>query len=180
MPFYSYKLLENSRGRTAFSKEEQVSLGGLNGPIAAFVKRTKGKENPYRWHMAEMDILNEMGKAAKCHALLVDLKPDARDAVSLYRITNIWGHSYEFWTPIMIRFEVICADQKHKSPGRFKANFSLKESNPEVVYEFLYFNGGVLRGNWNWGRTGSVNGAMLWSDALSYFINNLPKQGSLA
>jgi hypothetical protein len=49
------------------------------------------------------------------------------------------------------------------------------EEREDEAHEFLYLNHGAKPGDrgWNWGPVGSVNGALLFRDALDYFMSEL-------
>jgi hypothetical protein len=175
MAFIVYRWNKDNEGFRRFEYEQEVSLAGKNGPIALHVNDIPKKEGikELHWHLTEDEILSRLGKTSHRHALVVDLKPTVENNVSLYQLKEIWGFSYEVWTPIAVRLETIFVDKSHLDPKEFKQRFDDKECVRVPVYEFLYLQGGIDGGFWSWGPVGSINGALLWPDALDYFIGVL-------
>ena len=95
------------------------------------------------------------------------LKPYQTANVSLYRVMNVWGHSYEAWTPVAVHLEALFVDREHLAPAEFKKRFRDRDADRDQIGEFLYLQGGVREGTWNWGMVGRVNGALLWPDAFA-------------
>jgi hypothetical protein len=48
-----------------------------------------------------------------------------------------------------------------------------RDAERDQLGEFLYLQGGVKKGTWNWGMVGRVNGALLWPDAFAYLTDSL-------
>lgn len=123
--------------------------------------------------MSETQLLTRLGVDSG-HAVLIDLKPTTKGNVSLYRITDVWGFSYLEWTPICLRLESLFIDEEKKDAEVFKKEFEHRaEDGGVVIHEFLYLNGGVGEGTWNWGMTGAVNSALLFRDAWEYLAGQV-------
>jgi len=105
--------------------------------------------------------------------IVIDLKPGVQRNVSLYRLCDVWGYSYNDRTPLALRLECIFADYDNPNPALFKSGFTCPPEAPSVVDEFLYVHGGVAGGMWNWGQAGRVNGALLRPDAIRYLATEL-------
>jgi len=173
MPFIVYRWGKDKEGFQRFERVEDVSLAGRNGPMARHVQEllVKKDSKELRWHMTESEILSRLGKPAEQYALIIDLKPNVKNTVSLYQLRDIWGFSYSEWTPIAIRLETLYVDEYAQDPTKFKQSFGDEKSERDQVHEFLYLQGGTdAKGSWSWGPVGSVNGALLYNDALNYFI----------
>lgn len=129
------------------------------------------------WHLPETELLKlVVEEKPSDHAILIDLKPNAKGNVSIYQLKDIWGFSYSEWTPIALHLETLFVDEEIENPDSFKNTFEAPNlKDRENVYEFLYLRGGTKGGTWNWGMVGRVNGALLWPDALKYFIDELRK-----
>ena len=171
MPFLLYQHWPNDAGSRTFRRVKQVSIGG-RGPIAAHVADECGDEPGCRWHMSETQLLSRL-TVTPDHAVLIDLKPTTQGNVSLYRLTDVWGFSYRQWTPICLRLESLFIDEHIENVEAFKEEFQLRSDGGVIAYEFLYLNGGVSEGNWNWGMTGAVNSALLFRDAWEYLAGQV-------
>jgi hypothetical protein len=156
----------------------QVALAGRGGPLAAAASRAtadsggKGRV----WELRAADILQHCGfNPVDEHRLLIDLKPNEACSVSLYELLRVWGYSYKYWTPLALRLRPLFVDVANDDPAAFKKAFSVPTKDPVLVHEFLYLQGGFRpqaskRNEWQWGRNGSVNAALLWPDAFAYFM----------
>jgi hypothetical protein len=151
----------------------QVKIAG-DGPLAA-IQRLKNPagECPFSWHAPGREIVKKITGEDDGHELVVDLKPYQSGNVSLYRVMNIWGHSYEAWTPLAVHLEALFVDMENHDPTEFKKRFVVGKAKRDEIGEFLYVQGGVREGNWNWGMVGRVNGALLWPDAFAYLTKSL-------
>lgn len=174
MPFIVYRKEGNQ-----LEKVKEVSLAGRNGPIYSLAKSkcsnihvNEEEEEGIGWEITEKEIIKELGFDAGLHRLVIDLKPSVKNNVSLYYLRKIFGYSYYGWTPIALQLETIFVDKYVENPEEFKQKFQPPEEG-DIVHEFLYLRGGYKEGNWVWGRAGSVNGCLLWPDALRFFIDKI-------
>lgn len=150
-----------------------MSIGGKHGPVAAHASGECGGVSRCGWHMSETRLLGRLGVTPE-HAVLIDLKPRKKGNVSLYRLTDVWGFSYREWTPLCLRLEPLFMDKKSDDAEAFKEEFEFRaEDGGTVIHEFLYLNGGISEGTWNWGMTGTVNGALLFRDAWEYLAGQV-------
>ena len=101
------------------------------------------------------------------------MKPRVAGNVSLYRLLDVWGFSYDSWTPLAIRLRALFGDRQEANPLAFKNSFVDPGIDHSLVGEFLYVQGGVSKGTWNWGQVGRVNGALLWRDAFDFLTTAL-------
>lgn len=175
MPFYLYRTEQISSG-VVLERQQVVQLAGTSGPLYSYVNRTKRAKH-FPWQIDEAGILAEIsGPPSPDPRLIVDLKPSAKRNVSLYIIRRIWGYSYEEWTPIAVQLEGVFVDVEVENPEQFKQRFVLEpEMQHDIVHEFLYLQGGTAKGSWNWGMVGRVNGALLWPDAMRFFLGELSR-----
>jgi len=131
------------------------------------------------WKLSSDDITNslisnnsELIKGPK-YVLVIDLKPKNREAVSLFQIENIYGYSYKDWTPLCLELREV-RDERYvyvKDIENQKNNVKVDKKTFQVkIYEFLYIQMGLESGKLNWGMVGTVNAALLWPDAMRYFI----------
>jgi hypothetical protein len=166
MPFLLYEI----EAEREFTLVKRVSLAGKQGPIASHVRATC--PNGGGWHLPETTLLERLGvQRPGAHALIIDVAPDRRNEALLCRIRDVWGYTYPSWTPILLRLEEVYND-KHENPSQMKPRFTVSGDPGDLVHEFLYLKGGTTPQprEWTWGRTGQVNAALLWPDALEFFI----------
>jgi hypothetical protein len=104
---------------------------------------------------------------------VIDLKPRQKGNLSLYWLRNLWGFTYDWWTPLALHLETIFVDREVQEPEKEKESLSDAQASRQQVGEFLYLQGGFRGGTWNWGMVGRVNGALLWADAFEYLIPEL-------
>jgi hypothetical protein len=173
VPFYIYQV-----DKTQYQQIRTIPLAGKNGPLAKLAIQSFNEQKPIssgKWHIDEKQIISEIvTDRTKEYAIIIDLKPDDTKTVSLFRLKEIWGSSDEEWTPIMLKLETLFIGEKIKAPMDFKKLFEVdKKTRLDYAYEFLYLQGGSKSGTWNWGRTGGVNGALLWEDTWKYFQGNI-------
>jgi hypothetical protein len=167
MPFLLYTL-EPSQ-----SEYRQVSEIKLSGIASPFRKLATDRE----WHGTDADILSLLDiERPGDHRILIDLKPSDKKNVSLYRLREVWGYSYDEWSPLALRLECLLGDEPQDNPSSHKQRFTGPVETKDFIYEFLYINGGTAGGKWTWGLVGRVNAALLWPDALRYFITSINRQ----
>ncbi len=175
MPFLIYRCVQN---RSDLALQGRVSLAGRAGPLAAAARAAlPSGDGASTWHLSGGQLLEALGWLPSAqHRLIVDLKPNVPNNVSLYRVLRVWGHSSACWTPVALRLQPLFVDRRTADPNRFKKLFKFPALDEPLVHEFLYLQGGFRRqpkkrNEWQWGRNGLVNAALLWPDALSFFIN---------
>jgi hypothetical protein len=151
----------------------EISLSGNGGPLCKALLDAGSAT----WHATDDLILYLLGVERRAeHRILIDLKPNDKSRVSLYRLRDVWGHSYDDWTPLALRLECLLGDDPRDNPETFKQRFTGPLETRDFIYEFLYVNGGAKGGKWTWGLVGRVNAALLWPDALRYFVKAINSQ----
>jgi hypothetical protein len=161
-------------GREQYTFDRAVRLAGRSGPLAMFSRNANsGKRTPFGWHATSDDIVRLLGGTPPTQAIVIDLKPRVAGNVSLYRLLDVWGFSYAGWTPLALRLRVLFGDRQEADPPAFKKSFVDPGIDHSMVGEFLYVQGGVSEGTWNWGLVGRVNGALLWRDAFDFLTTAL-------
>lgn len=172
MPFCLYDV-SGLPGHEKYDFAKQIPLAGKHGPIHEFSTQLNvDKSCPFRWQAREADLIPLVG-GTDGQRIVIDLKPRVTGNVSLYRLLDVWGFSYEAWTPIALRLQCLFVDHSAKDAPLFKKSFVDQAIEHELVGEFLYLQGGVTDGNWNWGLVGRVNGALLWKQAFDYLVAGL-------
>lgn len=172
MPFILYRR-ERAESGSRLVRLRDVQLAG-DGPLKSVSgAATSPDGTPRGWHATEAEILRQIGVVPEQHSIIIDLKPRQKGYVSLYRLRDVWGYSYEEWTPLALRLECLFVDVVHDDPPTFKREFPEPDVEGALIGEFLYVQGGTHGGSWNWGMVGRVNGALLWPDAFAYLSGNL-------
>jgi hypothetical protein len=171
MPFMLYDVATGQS--RSYRYVRTVGIAGNTGPLA-YIQRTRNTAAvcPFGWHASVAEIVAALGGQVG-QAIVIDLKPTVANNVSLYLLRDIWGFSAQNWTPLAIRLECLFADMNHSNPMEFKAAFDDATADHSLVGEFLYVQGGVHGGTWNWGKIGRVNGTLLWPDAFEYLSTQL-------
>ncbi|MBN1450241.1 MAG: hypothetical protein JW963_04425 [Anaerolineales bacterium] len=153
---------------------ENVSLFGCNQGFIPWLlqKSLLGDANePYNWHI---NIATALGANEHLNrALIINLKPNSKTPnLSLYELADVWGHSSNGWTPIMIRLRGIFIDE---NPDRYDAkSFQRLETDIEdPIFSMLYLDGtimnGSITGKWTPPRASPTNSVLLWPDVFEYF-----------
>jgi hypothetical protein len=159
-----------------FKRVREVKIAGWDGPIAQYLAtRNPTKTTPFPWHATVAELMPYLGASSTSQSIIIDLMPDAKHVVSLYRLCDVWGFSEAQWTPIALRFQSLFIEKPEPNPSDFKQSFSDAGSERSYVAEFLYLLGGVNGGTWNWGRVGRVNGALLWKNAFDFLAGEVGK-----
>jgi hypothetical protein len=177
MAFLLYEYSKNSSGTNDYKRIKDVRLAGKEGAISIYISKInkqKNIEKPFPWYISVDEVLTNLNATPQNNSLIIDVKPYDKKRVSLYRLEEIWGFLYpEEWSPLLVRLESLFVDWEVKNPEKFKEQFNDQDSEKEVIYEFLYIR--KDKKTWNWGMVGRINGALLWPNALRYFISVLNK-----
>lgn len=171
---YQKNYLNHSNTRYQFM--EQVSLFGCNNgfiPRLLQLQTPPGQDEPYLWHL---DVQKALARTEEYQGstLVIDLKPKQHKTnVSLFEVLDVWGYSCSGWTPILLHLLGLFVDADPNSANR--DDFIISNSNIEApIYEFLYLDGSIKDGNldgtWNAPPASPTNAALLWPNALNYFV----------
>src|ERR1035438_627836 len=155
MPFYLYRL-----DRDAFDRVRKVALAGLNGPLR---EAARGVPDNPEWELSEEALVRFFGIDSSDHAVIIDLKPNYPNNISLYRLKYVWGYSSNGWTPFALELEGLYVDaqpQPGMSAAEFKQRFPTLTQPGDRIYEFLYLDGDGTSGSWDFGKVGSINAAL--------------------
>ena len=175
MAFLLYDVKSTGAGKH-YTLIENIRLAGSNGPLAAIHNsKNPTKKKSFTWHASDAEILQNIEGAKSEQEFVIDLKPNAKGNLSLYRLLDVWGFSYDNWTPLALRLECLFVDEYRDDSEEFKKSFLLPLAERDFVGEFLFVQGGTEGGTWNWGPAGRVNGALLWRDAFDYLTGELSK-----
>ncbi len=172
MPFLLYDVSDGPAGRT-YRLAQEVKIGGNSGPLPRLLAaRSPGAACPVGWHATLADLLAAIPGGRPGQEIVLDVKPGDESDVSLCRLTDVWGFSYATWTPLALRLEPIYGDHG-ESPAHFLETPPTSRPRRSALGMFLYVQGGVSGGTWNWGKAGRVTGALLWPEAFAYLSREL-------
>ncbi len=184
MAFYLYEKTPEGKGFRYRHIRKVPLAGSRSGLIAQLLRRKElpwGRE-PFPWHLPMAQELENLGW--KNHAILIELKPySATPNLSLYELQDVFGYSYSGWTPLVFHLRGLFIDQ---DPNIVDPKDFLYESDrfdPQQrhkhIFTFPYLQGGVyegkIEGKWIFPRPSSTNTALLWPEAMSYFIAQIQK-----
>jgi len=126
---------------------------------------------PFTWHVRAEEILGRLEPPSGRSALVIHVNESSRDWITLCELKDVWGYSYGDWTPIALGMECLI-DQAAADPGLRRQTFTCARGSGEKAYTFLYLRAGTVpgRGKRAWGKVGYVNAALLWRDALEWFV----------
>ena len=140
------------------------------------LKLAPGQGEPCKWHI---DVVSELGSHPEypSSSLVIDLKPKQNKTnLSLYEVMDVWGYSSWGWTPLLLRPNGLFVDQ---DPSVVDRNSFVRKDDviDGPIYEFLYIAGSVaggkLVGSWAPPPASPTNAALLWPDALNYFVQSI-------
>jgi len=167
--------------KIVFKRLERISLAGhINGLIARYLKKTINNSitEPYPWHIESDKLFNTLDLPG--NALVIDVKPNSKDKISLFKVKNIWGYSRSGWTPIMLELKTIVHDKNLDGYNRENVEPE-KESyeKGDSVFTFLYLRGTIQNGKlvgegkWCFPGPSPTNSVLLWPRARDYFISKM-------
>lgn len=176
MPFHIFSKTPTNVGFLYEIHQGYIPLAGhQNGLIFSALiaanhwQQHMGQNIPFGWHLSACDLLAVDYNPYE-YAIVIDLQPRANN-LDFYELKDVWGFSYPDWTPILLRVERLL-DNVPPVPHNddFMWHYTDNNCNRPQVHEFLYLQGGYAGGNWNWPPPSPTNGAMLWPDALAFFL----------
>jgi hypothetical protein len=164
--------------RCEFVREASIA-GVLCDHIAKTAQIVKPKRrDPMPWELSGLDLARAVvGKhcsdedAESCK-VVCDVTYTRDDALIL-EINHIWGFSDYRWTPILLRMSVLFEDDRPQGRKTCVDAFPLDSQKQGFIHEFLYLQRGHREGTCSWGRTGMVNAALLYPDALTHLLGQI-------
>ena len=128
MPFYVYKTyIENDQKK--YCDKEGVSLAGRNSGIIpkfffSLCKNIGASLEPISWHASSRDLIEIMDLNPENHSIVIDLKPDDKNNISLYELEDIWGFTDDGWTPLLLKLKALLIEVNSLDTGFNKDAFS--------------------------------------------------------
>ncbi|HHW04275.1 MAG TPA: hypothetical protein GXX35_16005 [Thermoanaerobacterales bacterium] len=174
--YYIYNV-EKKDHICSYSFIDEIKLfGSVNGIIVKILQKiipkNQNEENDgYKWKINMETDLPKIDLLKK--AILIDLKPNAENNVSLYEIKNIFGHSKSGWTPMMFHLKALMVDEQ--GGWEQKKQFNINDMNLDNIFTFHHVYDGSIKngdiiGRWIPPRPSSTNSALLWEETMDYFI----------
>jgi hypothetical protein len=161
-----------------FTRHEVISLFGCNRgfiPWLLAFSMTKTQGEPFSWHLEIPSALRSpKAEYPDANSIVIDIKPGNKEGLYLCELTDVWGYSSAGWTPMMWRMKQLlwAADSKKIDRLDFKA-----PSDGHEIHSFIHAAGSVRRGEivgtWNPPNASPTNSALLWPDALDYFVGEM-------
>ncbi len=181
MPFYLYKAKDNNLAN--YILHRGISLAGYNLIFKAWEK--KGRPIEQGWHIPVDELIQlEIGENedSQKYKVIIDLKPSNKEELILLELLDIWiythgntGTGKANWSPLLLRLQdCLYKELSPQVTTDERKNIISEITNKishEDIFEFLYIHGNDR--SWNWGRVGSVNGALLYKPALQFFMRHL-------
>lgn len=157
-----------------------VTLAGiLCDHIANTAKTVKPKKNDTMpWELSANDlcraVIAEHGieGIVESYKVVTDATYTRSDALIL-EIEHVWGFSYGPWTPILLRMSVLFEGDRPKGKSTPVEVFLCGSHVQESIHEFLYLQLGHSDGTRSWGRSGMVNAALLYPDAVTHLLGQI-------
>lgn len=178
--YFLYKKTRTDAG-IRYDEIEKVCLFGCKQGYIPWLLQHKLKPNdnePFKWHIDVLaDLHNQNEDGFQDTTLVIDLKPKQNKTnTSLYEVMDVWGYSADVWSPVMLRLTGLFID----APPVNRQSFTLSEEEKTgPIYEFLYVDGtvrgGKIIGKWNPPPVSPTNAALLFPEALNYFIQCIHK-----
>jgi hypothetical protein len=172
--YASYKKQSVGKGNR-FTRHEKISLFGCNEGFIPWLLSESMKTNqgePFAWHLEIPSALHSLGaNYPEANSIVIDIKPGNKEGLYLCELTDVWGYSSASWTPMMWRLKQLLweADSKKIDRLDFKA-----PSDGHQIHSFIHAAGSVQKGKivgtWNDPGASPTNSALLWPDALDYFV----------
>ncbi|SHK57644.1 hypothetical protein [Alicyclobacillus tolerans] len=161
---------------TTFERRNQVALAGnRSGLIVQYLRQklSSGSTEPFEWYVHVSDLIRTLSLDG--NALVIDVKPNSKELLTLFKIQEIVGLSSNGWTPILLKLQEILVDEDVSRYDR--TNFTLNDYQGSTVYTFLYLMGtvknGEIIGQWTFPRPGSTNSVLLWRETWEYFNKHM-------
>jgi hypothetical protein len=168
----------------------------LRGPVCAgrfehsLIPSEQGE--PYPWYLDVRKRLCQIGHpglgldAGNQYSLVIDLKPNnMKRVLDFYELLHVWGYTNYGWTPAMVQLRQLRQILREEAPAginpRDYEEFSIKEDEETFltpIYSFWYFydgriEEGQLCGRWNPPPPAATNSALLWPQAIQYFLDKM-------
>lgn len=171
--YYLYDVvLSDGSVKFSFAEETKV-FGSVNGVIARILRETIpiGKYKELKWKINLDTDLPKIGYSNK--AVVIDLKPNTPNNLSLYKIQDIYGYSCCRWIPMMFHLKSIFVDKPGYDEDKNSFDVNIDEMDDVFTFHHVYngyIENGKIEGKWTPPRPSSTNSALLWGETFDYFV----------
>lgn len=168
MPFLLYTRRPEGGGQR-YERVRQIPLAGNTNGLIYRTLSADGITGP-SWTVESSRLLEVAHVDPAGHAMVIDPTPSREREVNLFQVVRVAGYSSHSWTPIMLMLDSLRNDTVRRgSEAREKQSFNDEHAPRDRVLTFLYLQGDLQGGSWNWGPVGRVNGPLLWPEAFAHF-----------
>lgn len=161
-----------------FIFQRQISLFGCNvGWLPRLLRRCLRSDatEPLPWHLRIEAAMQDEGYPE--HTLIIDLRPNSsKPNLSLYEISEVWGHCSHGWTPILFYLKGLFVDE---DPALFdRTDFIRGPADiDDPLFSMMYLHGTVRAGSlydrWTPPGPSPTNSVLLWPETFTYFADGV-------
>ena len=171
MPFSTYHCQPESKTDIHFTRQGGIPLAGQHGLITQAAKK-RGllgtDENGERFTAKQ--LLEDMGDTH--NRIISKVTPGREDELNLLSIEFISCYFYSSWMPLLFHMVQVVNDvQKNEE------EFLYTNKETDFIRSFVYLRHEDKNDTWVWGRTGGVNGPLLWPSAMKFFQQEITSIG---
>ena len=157
-----------------YSFNQEASFFGCNNGWIPYLLRKKlhpSHAEPFQWHLNIPEALFESER--RNYAFVIDIKPHSSKEILMAELLNVWGHSEDEWTPLLLQLNYL------NVPDGSKTSFSTATAR-NIVYTHAYASGSVnsgeITGKWLPASPSATNGALLTPGVLKFFYDAIKGQ----
>ncbi len=170
MPFSTYHSQLESKTNLRFIRQGEISLTGRNGLITkAAEKRGSLGTDETNERFTAKQLLEGMGNDH--NRIISNVTPGRENELNLMSIEFISCYFYSDWIPLLFHMVQVAHDAKTD-----EENFLYENKETAFIRSFVYLRTNE-NGAWLWGRTGGVNGPLLWPSAMEFFQQEIESIG---
>ena len=175
MSYFRYNRTHEN-GRLRFVLQDETPLFGCNEGVVAKALSDQipdGQQQPWCWHVDVSDVMQHQHSTGD--VFIMDLSPGQEqnnNIFSFYELLDVWGYSYNDWTPALLRLRCLLDNKRDERLNR--NDFTINREVEGPIFSFTSFSGGIyngqLSGTWRAHNPAPGNSVLLWSENLGYFI----------
>ena len=170
MPFYTYHCKSESDTHLRFQRQGGTPLTGRNGLITKAAEKQGflgANEKGNRFTTEQL----LQGKGDNHNRIISNVTPKRADELNLMSIEFISCYAYPTWMPLLFHMVQVVGDVQMDGE-----NFLYENKQTDFIRSFVYLRTNE-NGVWQWGRTGGVNGPLLWPPAMKFFQQEIESIG---
>ena len=171
MPFSTYHSQPEGKTEIHFQRQGNIPLAGKYGLITkAAEKRGLLGTDEHGERFTAKQLLEDMGNTH--NRIISNVTPGREDELNLMSIEFISCYFYNSWMPLLFHM-VQVADHAQTN----EEDFLYKNKETDFIRSFVYLRRVDKNDAWLWGRTGGVNGPLLWPSAMKFFQQEITSIG---